>query len=346
MTAKPSKILIVGPAWVGDMVMAQSLFKWLKQHNPEVIIDVLAPEWTNALVQRMPEVNQGLISPFRHGKLQLLQRHTLGRQLCQNKYRQAIVLPNSFKAALVPFWAKIPLRTGWRGECRGWLLNDVRHLNKNKMPRMVERFVALGLPDQTDLPKTLPQPSLKTSPEMIAAALQKLHLSLSNQPVLALCPGAEFGPSKRWPPQHFAAVANAKIDQGWQVWIFGSKQDHAVGETIKSFVPANKRAQVSNLAGQTTLPEAIDLLSLATAAVSNDSGLMHIAAALQRPLVAIYGSSSPHFTPPLTEQVRILSLNLPCSPCFERECPLQHLNCLTLLQPEQVLASLDDLVKS
>ena len=292
-------ILIVGPSWVGDMVMAQTLFVCLKQRHPDCQIDVLAPEWSRPILERMPEVRQALSFPVGHGVLDMATRRTIAASL-RGQYQQAILLPNSLKSALVPFFAGIPKRTGWRGEMRFGLLNDMRKLDKQRYPLMIERFMALAFEPGAELPQPYPKPSLRIVEETRDAALARFGLSL-DRPVLALCPGAEFGESKRWPAEHFAKVAEVKIREGWQVWLFGSKNDHAVGEEILQQLIPGLREEALNLAGDTSLAEAIDLLSCAEAVVSNDSGLMHVAAALGRPLVSVYGSTSPAFTPPLSE---------------------------------------------
>lgn len=330
------KTLIIGPAWVGDMVMSQSLYKLLKQNNPAIAIDVLAPGWTKPLLARMPEVKQILSMPLGHGELNFKIRYKLGKELQHNHYDQAIVLPNSFKSALVPFFAKIPKRTGWRGEMRYGLLNDVRVLDKQKYPLMIERFMALGLPKNATLPKPYPFPKLQIAKENIAALVQKFALPNLVMPILALCPGAKFGPSKRWPAEYFAAVAQYGLKQGWQVWLFGSEDEKVATNAIQQ----HTQNGCVDFAGGTSLAEAIDLLSLATIVVTNDSGLMHIAAALDRPLIAIYGSSSPNFTPPLSNKVKILTLGLECSPCFKRECPLGHWKCMRALKPELVIEAI------
>lgn len=337
----PQKILIVGPAWVGDMVMAQSLFIFLKQQSPDITLDVLAPAWSKALLERMPEVNASHISPFAHGELRLKERYRLGKQLTEYGYDQVIVLPNSLKSALALYWSKIPKRTGWRGEWpRARLLNDARILDEETLPLMVQRFVALGLPKDATLPDKLPRPQLQVSPDSLATSLQKYALTRPTAPLLVLAPGAEFGPSKRWPPNYYAEVASAKLAQGWEVWILGSPKDEPTATEIQQRL--NNRAV--NLVGKTNLADAVDLMSLATVVVSNDSGLMHIAAALNRPLVAVYGSTSPQYTPPLADKVAILDLNLSCSPCFKRICPLGHWHCMLHLKPQQVLTALDQLV--
>ncbi|WP_137818634.1 lipopolysaccharide heptosyltransferase II [Pseudomonas sp. 2FG] len=335
------KILIVGPSWVGDMVMAQTLFQCLKQRHPECLIDVLAPEWSRPILERMPEVRQALSFPLGHGVLDIATRRRVGKSLA-GQYDQAILLPNSLKSALVPWFAGIPKRTGWRGELRFGLLNDIRTLDKDRYPLMIERFMALAYEPGAALPAPYPRPSLRIDPASREAALAKFGLSL-DRPVLALCPGAEFGEAKRWPSEHYAKVAELKIRAGWQVWLFGSKNDHAVGEEIRSRLIPGLREEARNLSGETALAEAIDLLSTASAVVSNDSGLMHVAAALNRPLVAVYGSTSPQFTPPLAEQVEIVRLGLECSPCFDRTCRFGHYNCLRELKPRPVIEALDRL---
>jgi heptosyltransferase-2 len=320
------------------MVMAQTLFQCLKQRHPECEIDVLAPEWSRPILERMPEVRAALSFPLGHGALELATRRRIGRSL-KGQYDQAILLPNSLKSALVPFFAGIAKRTGWRGEFRYGLLNDVRTLDKARYPLMIERFMALAYDRGTDLPTPYPRPSLRIDPLSRDAALAKFGLSL-DRPVLALCPGAEFGESKRWPAEYYAEVAEMRIRQGWQVWLFGSKKDFPVGESIRERLIPGLREEASNLSGDTSLAEAIDLMSCADAVVSNDSGLMHVAAALNRPLVAVYGSTSPGFTPPLADQVEIVRLGLECSPCFERTCRFGHYNCMRQLEPAPVLEAL------
>lgn len=335
------RILIVGPSWVGDMVMAQTLFQCLKQRHADCQIDVLAPDWSRPILERMPEVRRALSFPFGHGVFDLAGRRKIGKSLA-GQYDQAILLPNSLKSALVPFFAGIPLRTGWRGEMRYGLLNDIRTLDKQRYPLMIERFMALAYAPGAALAQPYPRPRLEIDPLSREKALAKFGLEL-DRPVLALCPGAEFGEAKRWPAEHYAAVADAKIRAGWQVWLFGSKNDHPVGETIREELIPGLQEEAVNLAGETSLAEAIDLMSCADAVVSNDSGLMHVAAALNRPLVAVYGSTSPQFTPPLAEQVEIVRLGLDCSPCFERTCRFGHYNCLRDLQPQPVLDALQRL---
>lgn len=314
------------------MVMAQSLFIALKKKYPDCQLDIVAPAWSLPLIARMPEITTGIEMPVGHGKLDLKARKQLANQLQKKNYQQAIILPNSLKSALVPFLAKIPIRTGWRGEIRYFLLNDIRSLNKKIYTKTVQRFVALAYPKNTPPDFEILPPKLAINIETRQQAVKKYQLKIDQQKILTLCAGAEFGASKRWPEQYYADLAKKYIQQGWQVWLFGSAKDQVVCNTINQYCDH----QAMDLSGRTTLAEAIDLISLSTAVVSNDSGLMHIAAALHLPVVAIYGSTDPFFTPPLNQQHQIVRLNLSCSPCFQRECPKQHLNCLSQLPVNMV----------
>lgn len=336
------KYLIVGPSWVGDMIMAQTLFITLKQKKPDAMIDVLAPQWSNPILERMPEVRRCIDMPLNHGRLDLGIRKSIAAILCKEGYDQAIVLPNSFKSALIPFWAKIPVRTGWRGEMRFGLINDIRTLNKKQYPLMAQRFISLGYPKQESLPELLPKPKLEVSALYIDNALSRHDLN-TDTPILALCPGAEFGTSKQWPSNYYSEIALNMIESGWQVWLFGSEKDHSITNEIVSYIPDLYQEKCCNLAGKTTLSEAVDLLSQASAVVSNDSGLMHITAALSRPLVAIYGSTTAAHTPPMNHHSKTLWLGLKCSPCFKRECPLEHHDCMKLISPTIVMNALKEL---
>jgi heptosyltransferase-2 len=324
------RVLVVGPAWIGDMVMAQSLFKAMAAQDPASGLDVLAPNWSLPLLERMPEVSAVIVMPLSHGQLGLRTRYRLGRRL-RGRYRRAIILPNSYKSALVPFWARIPQRTGYLGEHRYGVVNDIRTLDKSLLPMTVQRFVALAHAANPHRAPAIAPPSLRVDRQQARRAVAGQGLNL-DRPVLALCPGAEYGSAKRWPPEYFAQVAIRQRQAGWQSWVFGSANDRALGREIATRIGEGCR----DLTGSTTLAEAIDLLSLASAVVSNDSGLMHVAAALHRPLVALFGSSDPGFTPPLDEHSRVLRLGLDCSPCFQRECPLGHTRCLRDLHPDRV----------
>ncbi|AWX15874.1 lipopolysaccharide heptosyltransferase II [Mergibacter septicus] len=308
-----TKILVVGPAWVGDMMMSHSLYQMLKQQYPQAQIDVIAPNWSRALLKRMPEVRQAIEMPLGHGRLGLIERYKIGKQLRSEQYDLAIILPNSFKSALIPLFAQIKQRRGWKGETRYLLLNDLRQ-NKDDYPMMVQRYVALAfqanqVPSPSHLP--LPKPYLRIETSQVAQTYQKFSqqgstLEEQERPIIAFCPGAEFGPAKRWPHYHYATLAENLINQGFKIQLFGSIKDQEISENIRTMLPMGLQTYCQNLAGLTTLEEAIDLLSGCQLVVSNDSGLMHIAAALQRPLVALYGPTSPKYTPPLAEKVEIL----------------------------------------
>lgn len=328
-----NKILVMGPSWVGDMVLAQSLFKQLKTDQPDCEITVAAPAWTLPLLERMPEVTHAIALPFKHGDLALRERFKLGRELAKQGFTQAILLTNSLKSAILPWAAKIPIRTGFKGEMRYGLVNDMRQLDKTVLKKTVERFVALGLQKNTKLPGQVPQPVLLTHREHAHALLTKFDIPQTQQSVLGLCPGAEYGEAKRWPAEYYAEVATHALNQGWQVWLFGSEKDKQVTATIQHLT----QQRCVDLAGNTKLGEAIDLMSLCHTVISNDSGLMHVAAALDKKLIAVYGSSDPKHTPPMHPQAVIEYLALECSPCFERTCPLGHLNCLKQMLPERMI---------
>jgi len=330
---KAHRILVVGPAWVGDMVMAQSLFIALKKQNPDVEIDVLAPDWSIGLIERMPEVRKAISLSVNHGKLDLKLRYQMGVSLRQQNYDQAIITPRSLKAALVPFFAKIPIRTGYRGEYRYGFVNDIRPLDKKILSKTVQRYVFLGNEkSKTTIAATIQYPHLEASQSKIDIALSMLNLNL-DKPVIALLPGAEYGSSKQWPIAYFKDLAKQVVELGYQVWVMGSKKDNKSGEQI---IDVNSNDHY-NLCGKTDLVNVIDLLSVAKIAVTNDSGLMHVACATNAKVIALYGSSSPDYTPPLHDDAVVLYKNLDCSPCFKRECQFGHTDCLNKITVDEVL---------
>ena len=327
------RYLIVGPAWIGDMVMAHSLVQCLAKKTRH--IDMCAPAWTLAIARAMPEIQETILSPFKRGELNLSQRQQFAKALQAKHYTNAIVLPNSFKSALIPWWAKIPKRTGWQGECRWGILNDWRRLNQKKYPLMVERFIALA--DSAD---TFPQekiyPKLSIPETSVVAVIRKFNLDLDDahkkRPFI-LAPGAEYGEAKQWPAIYYAKLAKNLTQKGHSVWFLGSPNE----KKLEMVLMQEQSKLCRNFIGKTDLTEAMALLSLARFVVCNDSGLMHISAALTKPLLAIFGSSDQRFTPPLSNKAKILSLHLSCSPCFKRDCPLGHLFCLKKITPERVL---------
>jgi heptosyltransferase-2 len=342
------KILVIGPSWVGDMMMSQSLYRTLKAEYPSAEIDVMAPAWCRPLLARMPEVNQALAMPLGHGALGLGERRRLGRALRANRYDRAYVLPNSFKSALVPFFADIPQRTGWRGEMRYGLLNDVRVLDKAAFPLMVQRYVALAydkgrIQRADDLPQPLLWPRLQVSDEEIADTTAAFNLT-GSRPIVGFCPGAEFGPAKRWPHYHYAALAQRLIESGYQIALFGSAKDHEAGEQIRAALQEDARDFCLNLAGKTQLEQAVILIAACRAVVSNDSGLMHVAAALNKPLIALYGPSSPDFTPPLSDKARVIRLISGYHKVRKGDAEQGYHQSLIDIQPQQVLDALTPLL--
>jgi len=319
------RILVIAPNWIGDAVMAQPLLARLHEKIAGLQLDVVAPEWVAPVVRRMPEVDAVIVAPFRHGALQLRERWRLGRELKARRYDQAVVLPNTWKSALLPFFADIPLRSGYVGESRYGLLNLTYRNSKGKKP-MPAHYAALSEPPGKAFQEPLPAPRLRTAAHEVRAAQQKFGIV---GPYAVFCPGAEYGPAKRWP--YFSSLkAQTKIP----VVLLGSRKDEEAAKDISS---------THNLVGKTSLDEAIDLIAGAKYVVSNDSGLMHVAAALGKPQVALFGSSSPLHTPPLSEAARVLWLRVECSPCFQRECPLGHFRCMVEMTVDKVAAEIENL---
>ena len=304
------KILVVGPSWVGDMVMSQSLLMRLKADHPEAEIDVLAPNWCRPILARMPQVTQAIAMPVGHGALQWSVRKQLANSLVARQYQQSIVLPNSLKSALVPWMAKIPKRTGWRGEMRYGLVNDMRSLDTAAFPLMVQRYIALAedAPRSAADLKPIITPSLDVDHEQQVAVFKRFALANDDRQLIAFCPGAEFGPAKRWPHFHFATLAAQLIDSGRQIVCLGSAKDTAAIQQIKDLLSADQLRSFVDVSGQTTLTEAVDILANCSAVISNDSGLMHIGAAVNTPMIALYGPTSPDFTPPLSDNAQVIRL--------------------------------------
>jgi heptosyltransferase-2 len=340
--ASATRTLVVGPAWVGDMVMAQALYKLLKEREPDGVIDVLAPAWSLPLLARMPEVRNGIEVPLGHGEFGLAARYGVGKKLRGEAYERAIVLPRSFKAALIPFFARARRRSGYRGEMRYGMINDMRPLDKSVLTKTVERYLALGMESGEALPPPLiPTPRLNTDKENISRLLGTL--SLQSGGAVALLPGAEYGPAKQWPIEYWAQLARRLAEGGRPVWVLGSQKDHATAQQILE--QAGRPEGIVNLCGKTELVDAVDLLSICDVAVSNDSGLMHVAAAVDIPVLGIYGSSTPDYTPPLSERAAVVYKGLDCSPCFKRQCPHGHYRCLREILPEEVFTILSEKIQ-
>lgn len=334
MANSAKRFLVVGPSWVGDMVMAQSLFMTLKTRHPGATIGVVAPAWSKPILERMPEVDEVLSLAVGHGEFGLANRRELAGRL-KGRFDRAIVLPRSWKAALVPFMARIPERVGFLGEHRYGLLKERRKLDKQVLDQTVKRFVSLGLPLDEAMSGGFAIPKPRLSIDRNNLVNLRLAHALSSRPAIGMMPGAEYGPAKQWPLGYFHDLAARLIEDGFEVRVLGGPKDHEAGETIVKGL-----SHAHNLCGQTQLADAVDLLADCRQVVTNDSGLMHVAAAVGVRIHALYGSSSPAYTPPLTDNAVIHYLGLSCSPCFARTCPLGHTNCLNQLGVEQVYQSM------
>lgn len=307
--------------------MAHTLVPGLVRRG--AVVEFLAPPATGDLARRMPGVSAVHDLNVGHGTLGLRERADAARRLKARRFDWAIVLPNSLKSAIAPFLAGIPRRTGFIGELRYGLLNDRRQLDTGNLPRLVDRFASLADVDPEN-------PRLQPDASRREALCTELGLRLEHT-LIALCPGAEYGPSKRWPAERFAELARLLASKGAVVCILGSERDAELGRSIA------RCSTALDLTGKTDLLDAVDILSAAGAAVANDSGLMHIAAALGVPVTGIYGSTTPAFTPPLSTRSLAIGHDLPCRPCFRRECPLGHRACLTNTSAGRVMGALDAL---
>ena len=327
------RALVIAPSWVGDAILSEPLIARLRESGTTAPVDVVAPPWCGPVYARMRGVGRVIDSPAGHGRFALSARRRLGLELRKARYTHAYVLPNTWKSALLPLFARIPHRIGFVGEARWGLLTDARRLDARAMPQLVTRYASLAAPRGAPL-RAAGAPVLVPDAANLAAAMEALGLS-RERPVAVLCPGAEFGPAKRWPAEHFAALAGLLARDGYTVWILGSPNDRPVASALLDALgPADPG--VVDLTGRTDLGTAIDLMSAASLVVSNDSGLMHAAAAVGAQLVALFGSSSPVYTPPLSPMARIARIDIACSPCFKRECPLGHFRCMRELTPQLV----------
>ena len=336
------KILVVGPSWVGDSVMAQTLYKRIKKELPSSQIDVMSPHWSLALLERMPEVCKKIVSPFSHGETKLFERYKLGQGLKKENYDRAIVLTNSLKSSLIPYFARIGVRTGWLGEFRYGLINDIRSSKKLKKSLMVEKFAALSLYEENYSIENLTFPELEIDFANQRKFLEEFSIDYSKN-TMAICPGAEFGPSKRWPAEYYAEIAKFYVNKGWNVLCIGSKNDEDIGIEIGSLNNLRCNESFINLIGKTSLQDAIDILAFTEKVVTNDSGLMHIAAAVKTPLVALYGPSSPEYTPPLISKKKILRKTQGYEKVRYGSNEKGYHQSLLDIKPEEVLNALEEL---
>lgn len=331
------RALVIAPQWIGDAVMTEPLMRRLAARGERLTVGALP--WVAPVYRAMPQVAEVIEFPFAHGGLQWRERWRLARQL-RGQFDLAYVCPNSLKSALLPFLAGIPTRVGYLGEARyGLLTQRLANPAKGQRPPMVAFYSALS--GEADV--AADQPKLQLSAPEADAALHALRLTRSGYHVFA--PGAEYGDAKRWPAAHFAALA-AQLDL--PVVLLGSGKEAALCAAIADPVNAQRPGQCINLAGKTSLAQALAVIAACKATVSNDSGLMHVAAGFGVKQVAIFGSSSPLHTPPLNALAKVLWLKtdpdyqpqLDCAPCFERVCPLGHTRCLNDILPSRVRAML------
>ena len=328
-----SQSLVIAPQWIGDAVMTEPLLRRLRARGERLTVGALP--WVAPVYRAMPQVDEVIEFPFQHGGLQLRARRTLAQGL-QGRFDVAYICPNSLKSALLPFLASIPRRVGYLGEARvGLLTHRLKNPQRDRRPPMVAFYSALsgeaGLADD--------RPRLQLDPAQVGRDLLALGLAPKGYSVFA--PGAEYGPAKRWPPAHFAALARQLGTPGVApVVLLGSGKEQALCDEIAALAPDH----CLNLAGKTTLAQALSVISASKNVVSNDSGLMHVAAAFGVRQAALFGSSSPLHTPPLNDLAAVLWLKndpdylpaLDCAPCFQRECPLGHTRCLSDLLPADV----------
>lgn len=338
-------VLVVAPNWIGDAIMAQPFLRLLAYRLPGARITALAPPHVAPVLDAMPEVERVIVEDFQHGSLQWGKRLATARRLRTQAFARAYVLPNSLKSALVPWLARIPLRIGYAGEARVGLLNR-RLPNPPEGARapMVEFYAALAAERGLPVPKLdamgTDRPRLLL--DEAAVAIAKAKFVGGARLAIGFCPGAEYGPAKRWPTRHFARLAELIVERhpNASIVCIGGTKDRAIADEIV----AGSRADVLNLCGQTKLDEALALMKSMRAIVTNDSGLMHAAAALDVPLVALYGSTDPTHTPPHHRLARIERIDIACSPCFKRTCPLGHFRCMNDLAPERIAQALEPLL--
>lgn len=338
------RTLVISPNWIGDAVMAQPLVALLKQQHPDRPIDVLAPPPVAPVWRAVPEVDTVLETPFRHRALQLKERWKYARVLRARGYADAYVLPNTLKYALIPWLAGIPRRVGYKGEMRFGLINVMHHDDTPPRP-MMPFYAALARDPSAPLVLDVARPRLAVPAAQVQAARAR-HGLIDGRQLVVFAPGAEFGPAKRWPPRHFGALAQdiVQADPGAQIALLGSPKDRPTCDEVAAHAGA-AAASILNLAGQTRLDEAVALIAGAAAVVTNDSGLMHVASGLNRPIVALYGPTDQHHTPPSSELARVLSLGLSCAPCHQRECPLGHHNCMEQLEAGMAWRELRPMLK-
>ena len=336
-SALDAPILLVPYMWIGDFVRCHSVVKLLKARNPAAPIDVLTTSMVAPLLDYMPGVRKGIVVDLPRRRLALGQHRALAQRLRAEGYGQALVMPRTWKAALAPFLAGIPVRTGFVGEARFGLLNDLRW-GERALPRMIDQCAALALPKDESPPPDWPLPQLEVPATEVSAWQQRLGLAVDGRPAVAFAPGA-VGPSKRWPSAYYAGLAARLAAEGNSVWVIGGPGERELAAEIVAADPD----YVRDLTGP-DLRNAILALAAAQAAVSNNSGLLHVAAAIGTPAVGIFGPTSPWHWAPLNPIAAVIETTseLACRPCHKPVCRLGHHRCMRDIPVEQVAAATRD----
>jgi len=330
--SRGSPILVVPYMWIGDFVRCHSVVKLLKARFPDRPVDVLSTTLCAPLTDYMPGLRRAIVVDLPRSRIAVTDQLALARRLQRENYGTALIMSRTWKSALAPFLARIPERTGFVGEMRFGLLNDLRH-GERRLPRMVDRCAALALPREAELPPAWPLPELKVARAEIESWRREHGLALDSRPVVVLAPGA-VGPSKRWPASAYAAAARHLIAEGFAVWVVGGPEEKTLAAEIIGATTAR------DLTGH-DLRNAILALAAAAVAVSNDSGLLHVAAALGTPAIGIFGPTSPwHWAPlnPLAATIESKS-EVECRPCHKPVCRFGHHRCMRDIPPDQVLAA-------
>ena len=325
-----NRILVIAPAWLGDLVISLSFIKALKKKFVNHQIDLMVNENLYEVTKYFPDISKIIPVKIKHGKLSFFYRIRLGMQLRNNHYAKCYILPNSIKSSMIPFIAKIKERIGYTGEFRYGLINRIiKSIDREE--GMVNRYLNL-LGSQYD-ESLIPRLNYNIDKKITNATYS------INKEYIVFCPDAEYGPAKRWPINKWVELAN-KINSQYQIIFIGL--DQSIETSLKSI-----KTDYINLINKTSLNDILNILSDASCVIANDSGLMHLAAALDKPVVGIFGSSSPKYTPPLTDEYKksIIYKNLSCSPCFKRECPLKHLNCLNDISSDYIRDEIFKLIK-
>ncbi|MGN1394347.1 MAG: lipopolysaccharide heptosyltransferase II [Succinivibrionaceae bacterium] len=332
------KYLVIAPSWIGDLIMSQCLYKTIKKLDQNSIIHVLAPNWCLKVLNRMPEIDKSILIPLTHGEFSLKTRYTIGKQLRTEKYDICYILPNSWKSALIPFFAKIPQRIGWIGESRYFLLTSIRK-DKTKFPKLIERYASLAYSKDnvkkgSDI-KNIDIPVLSINKLNLESLLDKNNIESKEKIIIGICPGAEYGITKKWPTSHYAELLDIfyKNNSQIEVIIFGSQKDINTSQEIINQLKTDVVSYTHMLAGKTSIEDAIDLLSACNLVISNDSGLMHVTAAVNTKLVAIFGSTSTKYTPPTTKNALLIESDEHCHPCFKKVCKYNSVICLKQIMP-------------